>query len=329
MQIDPEFLRKLACPADGGTLTQGGDALLCAKCQTHYPIVDEIPRFVESDRYVASFSQEWLSHERTQIDVPGVTDESERILRHGFGLTPEFVRGKWVLDAGCGAGRFSEVMARWGAKIVAADLSRSVEAARRNLRAFPNVLVVQGDIFGLPLAERAFDIVYSNGVLHHTTKTREAFHQVSRFVAEGGYTTVYIYANYGDARWIDRWRKYTPNMNGTVLHALCELAGPLALLRRVPAVRQLMRPVYKVFPMNEHPSWDMRVLLTFDLYSAKYRWRHTYPEVYQWFLEEGYSDVRLFDEQLILGGFMDRASQHKARPLARQDVLQCDYDNPT
>jgi SAM-dependent methyltransferase len=329
MKVAKQFFDRLACPSDAAPLTQAGDALRCTRCNAEYPIVNGIPRFVAGEKYVSSFGQQWNTHARTVIDGAGVTNESEQILRQAFGLTPEFVRGKWVLDAGCGAGRFSEVMARWGANIIAADLSSAVEAARNNLGSFPNVLVVQADIFELPLVERSFDIVYSNGVLHHSANTRRAFHEISRFVADGGYTTVYLYADYGDNRFIDRWRRYTSKMNGKVLHALCGLAGPLAPLRKIPGLNLLMRPVYKYFPMNAHPSWDTRVLLTFDLYAPKYRWRHTYPEVHGWFREEGYTDVRLFDEPLILGGFMERSAKPRPRPLEPLTPRQCDYDNPT
>lgn len=324
-----KFIERLACPIDSGALIQETDALRCAKCETAFPIVNGIPRFVESEKYVGSFGQQWNTHALTTIDGAGISDESEQILRHTFGLTPEFVKGKWVLDAGCGSGRFSHIMSKWGANIIAADLSRAVEAARANLAPFPNALVVQADIFSLPFVERSFDMVYSNGVLHHSVNTRDAFHQISRFVADGGYTTVYLYANYGDNRFIDFWRRYTSKMDGGTLHRLLEAAGALAPLRKVPGVRALMRPVYKYFPMNEHPSKDMRVLLTFDLYAPKYRWRHTYPEVYGWFRDEGYTDIRLFDEQLVLGGFMDRSGARKARELAPYPARQCDYNNPT
>lgn len=81
--------------------------------------------------------------------------------------TPDFVRGRIVLEAGCGKGRDTTALARWGARdLVGVDISRAADVAYRNTRALPNAHVVQADIDRLPFRD-PFDYVLSVGVLHH------------------------------------------------------------------------------------------------------------------------------------------------------------------
>lgn len=308
-----QFLR---CTKDGGTFVRKDDRLVCTTCDQGHPIIDDIVRFVPDDQYVSSFSHQWLFHEGTVIDRPDIAGgyrESEAILRGGFGLTPDLVRGKLVLDAGCGSGRFTEVLSRWGARVISVDLSRAVEACRRNSAGRESVLALQADILNLPLAEQTFDIVYSNGVLHHTIDTRSAFHAVSKLVKDGGFTTVYLYGDYGNARWMDRWRTVTTRMPRSLLHTLCWVSVPAWYLRQVPGLSLLGTAIYKFLPMSTHKDPRTRHLLTFDTYAPKYRYRHTYPEVYGWFVDEGYTDIKLYETQLIVSGWMDRANR-RVRP---------------
>jgi uncharacterized protein len=43
VDLDPQLLRIIVCPADRGALTPQGDELVCATCDLAYPVRDEIP----------------------------------------------------------------------------------------------------------------------------------------------------------------------------------------------------------------------------------------------------------------------------------------------
>ena len=109
--------------------------------------------------------------------------------------------GKRCLDAGCGGGRGSILMAECGAsEVVAFDLSdanlRTTEtfAARRGLN---NVATVQGSVHALPFPDESFDVVWSNGVLHHTGDTDLAILEVTRVLKRGGWMWLYLYGSGG------------------------------------------------------------------------------------------------------------------------------------
>lgn len=80
--------------------------------------------------------------------------------------------GMTVLDAGCGEGALSILMARLGARVVGSDLSEPnlVEARRRALGAGIGEDLLrfeQGDAEALPFEDASFDLVVSNHVLEH------------------------------------------------------------------------------------------------------------------------------------------------------------------
>ena len=120
------------------------------------------------------------------------------------------LRGRVVLDAGCGMGKFSMAAADAGARaVVAVDLSEAVDVAFDNLRDRPNVHVVQGNIERLPLRRAAFDFVFSIGVLHHMPEPARGFAALVPFVAVDGRLFAWVYAREGNeafARWLDPFR---------------------------------------------------------------------------------------------------------------------------
>src|ERR1700750_1502005 len=106
---------------------------------------------------------------------------------------PEFFKGKKVLDAGCGNGRFAHYAAKYGAEVWAMDLGPAVEVARRNTANFPHAHVVQADLHHPPFPKESFDFIYSLGVLHHLPDPEEAFQSLLKFLKPGGEIQIYLY----------------------------------------------------------------------------------------------------------------------------------------
>jgi len=274
------------------------DAIPCA-CGHVIPRVRQIPRFVEDDQYVGSFSHQWQAHAQTQLDNEE-SDESERSFRQKTGLTPEDVRGKRVLDVGCGMGRFSDVVSRWGAELVGIDLSLAVESAQKNIGARPNVRFLQADVFQLPFAPASFDIIFSLGVLHHTPDCRRAFQSLIPLVKPGGIISIWVYARMGAYQnFTDRYRVLTTRLPTGVLHQLCKLAVPLYYVYQVPVLGEMLSTL---LPVSNHPRASWRVLDTFDWYSPRYQSKHTYPEVFAWFKEAGLVDLDLLEFPVSIRG---------------------------
>ncbi len=198
------FLRRLCCCRCRGDLAlearrrEGQEilegTLTCRSCSAAYPITNGVPRFVLPDlapevRHTArNFGASWkIWH--------GIDDgKYERQLFDWLpDLSPRDVRGKRLLDAGCGKGRHLRIMARLGAaEIVGVDLSDAVDVARANTRGLANVHIVQADVHHLPL-RGGFDLAYSVGVLHHVPDPGRAFDAVVDQVRPGGTAACWVY----------------------------------------------------------------------------------------------------------------------------------------
>ena len=153
-------------------------------CQ--YPIRNFVPRFVPESNYADNFGMQWNRFRQTQLDShSGHPISAERFWR-STGWRAEDIAGHWVLDAGCGAGRFAGVALEAGAKVVAVDFSSAADVCYANLKHHPNLHVVQGDICALPLCKSFFSYVYSLGVLQHTPDVARAFRSLPPMVVDGG-----------------------------------------------------------------------------------------------------------------------------------------------
>jgi SAM-dependent methyltransferase len=303
------FVDLLACPRCSAELTltdaveQTGEIesgrLACA--QGHgFPVLRGIPRFVEDEHYASNFGFEWNRFNRTQLDSD-VSNESEEAFRVKTGLTPSDIKGKLVLDVGCGMGRFSDVVSRWGGQVVGIDLSLAVDAAYRNIGRRAEVQIAQANVFELPFRPETFDVIFSIGVLHHTPDTRAAFEQLPRLLKPGGKIAIWVYTRYDSipSYMSDIWRKLTTRMPQRLLYGLSHAAIVTAPLYRMPRLGLLPR---KFFPASSHPKAEWRVLDTFDWYSPRYQWKHTYEEVWPWFEAQGLVDIKLTGFPVALQG---------------------------
>src|SRR5437763_1340540 len=109
----PGCKRALRCEArersaDGDILS---GVLHCDACIRSFPIENGIPRFVATDNYADSFGYQWNQFKLEQLDSANGTRLSEQRFYSETGWTPDWMSGKWLLEAGCGAGRFLEITA--------------------------------------------------------------------------------------------------------------------------------------------------------------------------------------------------------------------------
>src|SRR5437879_5174915 len=150
----------LVCPACAGELTlathatDGGDVvegtLACGSCGVTYPVTRSIPRFVTGSEYAGSFGLQWNKFRLEQLDSANGTTLSRDRFYAEPGWSAESMAGQWILDAGCGAGRFLDVATLTAARVVGVDLSSAIDAARTSLGARPNLHLVQAGIDRLP-----------------------------------------------------------------------------------------------------------------------------------------------------------------------------------
>jgi SAM-dependent methyltransferase len=305
--LPTEICSILRCPDCHTDLDENALSLVCPGCAAKFPCVNGLVRFVEAEKYSDSFGYQWNTYARTQLDDEK-SNESETDFRNRTGWGPEDLRGKLVLDVGCGMGRFADIASRWGARVVGVDLSAAAEVAARNFSDRDSVTIFQADIFSLPFAAESFDYIYSLGVLHHTPNCERAFKVLPKLLKPGGTIAIWLYSGYNKwYRFSDLYRKVTHRLPRKSLRALCQVAVPLyyvhSALRKVPvAGRPASAMLYQLLPVSLHPNTEMRVLDTFDWYSPSYQSKHTYEEVFRWFESCGLESLKVLYESVSVRG---------------------------
>ena len=209
------------CPNHGTTLIPQSERFECLD-GCIFPLIYSIPRFVPQDNYASSFGLQWNEYRTTQLDShTGLTISRDRLTRL-LGGSLDVVNGKKILEAGCGAGRFSEILLEAGAHLHAVDLSTAVEANYANCRHFPHYSVCQASILELPFAPEQFDIVICIGVIQHTPNPEETMTALCRQVKPGGMLVIDHYT-YGYAATLSRrlLRSVLLKMPGNIALSSC------------------------------------------------------------------------------------------------------------
>ena len=115
-------------------------------------------------------------------------------------LDDEIPMGSNILEAGCGTGQMSIVLSRYARTIYGIDLSKGslIEAKQFiNSNDIKSVHLFRMNIFKLFFEENTFDVIISNGVLHHTYNPKLAFSKLVRVLKPGGIIVIGLYHRYG------------------------------------------------------------------------------------------------------------------------------------
>jgi SAM-dependent methyltransferase len=279
------------CPDHLCSLVETGDALTCPIGKHQYRVVDGIPRFVAGANYADAFGLQWKRYRRTQLDSYTGTRISEDRLRRCLG--PELwssLHGKHVLECGCGAGRFTEVLLGHAAQVTSIDLSTAVEANAANFPPDDAHRVAQADITRLPFEDEQYDIVLCLGVIQHTRSPESTIAALYRHVKPGGSLVIdhytYSLARLTKASGLFRFyfRRLSPEAGLEATERLVDLLLPLhrkskglqLLLGRVSPVASY----YRSYPqLNEELQREWSLLDTHDSLTDWYKRLRTRSQI--------------------------------------------------
>lgn len=133
-------------------------------------------------------------------------DESYQLTKERFeksGVDPAaFFAGKVALDAGCGSGKFAAAIARFGAtKVIGIDIGeKGLEFARAQAAKAPYGAKLDyrhGSLLDIPLERQSVDVVWSNGVIHHTLGYERCIEEFARVLKPGGWLYLYVNGRFG------------------------------------------------------------------------------------------------------------------------------------
>jgi SAM-dependent methyltransferase len=262
----------IACPACGGAFST---AWSCTGCRARYEsadgvlnlrlpsdgVTEDVRRFYESAPFPGYPPRESLQSLRARAE------------RNAFAqLLDRAIAGDaHIADVGCGTGQMCLFLARADRVVVGADLARAslvlgaAAAARFGLE---RVQFVEADLHQPALRRRAFDVVYSSGVVHHTRDPRAAFGRMVELARPGGIIVLGVYN--AIARIPTRLRRAVAQMSGY----------------RVVAFDPILRE--RSHDPERRDAW-LR-----DQYRHPEEHRHTIAEVQRWFADHQVEYLRTY-----------------------------------
>ena len=314
-----ELLDILCCPLCSGdlnlTITEGEKSnvrlgnLECKDCHSKYDIFNDIPYFsmkifhqgIKNQYETYSHWFEEMHDETTMIDA-----SNSQIFTNSLRIKTEECENRVVLDAGCGYGRFSYVVSNYNPKLlVSFDISKGLEKAKgailkHNPQA--NIAFVQGDITAPPFKKKAFDVVFSWGVIHHTPNTRKTFETLSSLVKRKGVFGIFVYP-------FNPLYEYDKQSLGLLayLRSFLLIRPFRFICSRLPVfiVKLIFQPIYyveRLFGVGvfgcHGPPPDVfnkpryfRVVV--DRFKTRYASEHKLEEVLGWFISTNYNNLRI------------------------------------
>ncbi|OGL83398.1 hypothetical protein A3B32_03465 [Candidatus Uhrbacteria bacterium RIFCSPLOWO2_01_FULL_53_9] len=205
----------------------------------------------------------------------------ERFEKSGVNLE-EFFGGKTVLDAGCGSGKFSAALAKFGAaKVIGLDIGeKGLAFAREQAKkvSYGDRLEYRcGSLLDIPLPDASVDMVWSNGVIHHTLGYEQCIAEFSRVLKPGGRLFLYVNGRFG----------------------LLELLQDTLRKTNVEIPRELF--LHYVMSLGNNSG---RVYWLMDCLYSPYEWKSK-AEVVALLEKHGFADIK----QLIRGVSIDQIEQ--------------------
>ena len=170
-----------------------------------FEILNGIPNFFVGDSNKISLRQSEFYNEvkfpnYDEIDDFGtLLDKSQKSIFFRK-LDDEIPMHSKVLEAGCGTGQLSLFLSRYERQIFAIDLSNGSLTLGENFRQknnIENLFFFKMSIFNMFFPENFFDVIISNGVLHHTENPKSAFIKLTKHLRKNGYIIIGLYHKYG------------------------------------------------------------------------------------------------------------------------------------
>jgi SAM-dependent methyltransferase len=207
---------------------------------------------------------------------------------------PSFFSNNIVIDAGCGNGRYINVLNRLSSPppklILGIDISDTVLVAAKNCSIFQNVLFLKMDLNLVQnILKEPVDYIYSIGVLHHTPNAEEAFHNLVKCIKKGGFMSVYLYGKGNPIlhrvncflrnRFFQRW----PHQ---LVYCMCFLIAIPCQVFRIKFFGPWLQDFVSRFIFISYDVHNM-----FDAYTAGYTSYHERREVEQWYAKAGFDCV--------------------------------------
>lgn len=246
-----------------------------------------------------SFGYEWEK-------FPEMIKEWEKNFKLYFAPLPklDLLKGKTILDAGCGKGRHIFYTSKIAKEVIAVDLGKAIDVALCNNKNAENVYFIQADIYNLPFRENYFDFISSLGVLHHLPSPEKGFSKLVCLLKNGGGILIYVYRRFPKNSFIfylsalmDFLRRITIKIPHKLLYVLCYPVAILSYCAFVFPYKVFLREGRPNWPLRAYANYPFRVLINdvFDGFSAPMESRYSKEEIMAWYQRANLKNIKILE----------------------------------
>lgn len=279
---------------------QAAKQVIPFQSQEIFSFVEENAKDMDS-KTVQSFGEEWEKFSSfTKEEIEKVGDEY-------FDILPSTLLNQksYVLDVGCGTGRWSKYLADKVGFIECIDPSDAIFSAKHLLRQNDNVRITKASVGNIPFGDNTFDLVMSIGVLHHIPNTHQGIKVCIDKVKKGGYFYVYLYYNLDNRGKLYRLlfdlstliRRLISNLPSFIKKIACDL---IAFFVYVPLVffgvitKIIFGNVYKKLPLSYYVGKSLNIIRNdaLDRFGTPLEKRYSKQQINQILKEAGLTNIQ-------------------------------------
>jgi SAM-dependent methyltransferase len=280
------YLSILACPKCEADLALEGEGLRCTACQAFYEVTSNIPILFCPNQWdrsrhdvtmtVQSFYEETPFPNYDDFDNVGWLVEKARKGVFNKLLDDQIPTGTRILECGCGTGQMSNFLSVASRTVFGTDLSLhslSLGQQFKEKNDLRTAHFIQMNLFRPCFKPGSFDLVFCNGVLHHTSDPFLGFQTIAKLVRPKGYVMIGLYHTYG--RTITNIRRLIFRMTGTrfaFLDPNLRKRQTSASKKRAWFMDQYNHPHESTHTIREVIAWLDRVGLKFVKSIPKTNW---------------------------------------------------------
>jgi ubiquinone/menaquinone biosynthesis C-methylase UbiE len=252
-------------------------------------------------KVVDEFGEEWLKfNDFTDKRIKQAAEEY-------FDIIDEKIVNKntYVLDIGCGTGRWTKYLSAKAGFIEAVDPSNAIFAADKLLSLIENVRLTKASIDTLPFADETFDFAMSVGVLHHIPDTQQAMIDCVKKIKKGGYFYVYLYYNLDKRGFIfktlfkltDILRGVVSRFPGKIKKVVCDVLAIIIYMPLILWVRFLvligLRSLARLMPLSAYNNKSFFIIRNdaLDRFGTRLEQRFSEKEVEDMMKKCGLVDI--------------------------------------
>jgi len=262
--------------------------LICSACKKSFEIVKGVPRMIvnlgERRKLAKSWGFEWEMRKKGKFEIDTLYGETEQQEINNFfsflRISPDDLKKKVILDAGCGCGRLTKNLGRYEAQVFGIDIMSSIEHVYAYCKFNKNVHIIQADILNLPFKNATFDYVWSKLAICYIHNPEQGFKNLSKVLKSSGRLFVSVPSKM-DMSFVNR------------LKAIVKISHrfPLELLFWFSWCFAPLLYLFKIVIKKNRSSIRSNAFFIFNALQSEFFTMHTFEEVKNWFVRNKFYDI--------------------------------------